>query len=69
MARSSKTVSEKEQELLATIADAKKKLEKLQQQQKIEIGTLACKHGLNQFEPSILESAFKKLSHQLSNAN
>jgi len=34
MARTLKTSAEKEQELLATIADAKKKLEKLQQQQK-----------------------------------
>lgn len=69
MARSSKSVSEKEQELLATIADAKKKLEKLQQQQKLEIGILACKHGLNQFDPTVLEESFKKLAQQLSNAH
>jgi hypothetical protein len=69
MARTLKTSAEKEQELLATIADAKKKLEKLQQQQKIEIGTLACKHGLNQFDANKLEVAFKELAAKLKNAN
>ena len=67
MARSVKTAAEKEMELLTTIADAKKKLERLQQQQKIEIGALACKHGLNKFEPAILDNAFKNLMAQLSN--
>lgn len=68
MARVLKSAAEKEQELLATIADAKKKLEKLQQQQKLEIGTLACKHGLNQFNPAVLDDAFKTLALQLTNA-
>lgn len=68
MARISKTSAEKEQDLLATIADAKKKLEKLQQQQKLEIGTLACKLGLNQFELPVLESAFKEMAAKLANA-
>lgn len=61
-----KTTSEKEWVLLATIAEAKKKIEKLQQQQKVEIGTLACKHGLNLFELAILDEGFKKLSEQLA---
>lgn len=67
MARISKTSAEREQDLLATIADAKKKLEKLQQQQKLEIGTLACKYGLNKFELPVLEAAFKELEMALSN--
>ena len=66
MARTQKSVSDKEKELLTTIADAKLKLEKLQQKQKLEIGTLACKHGLNQFSVSELDKAFKNLSSQLS---
>ncbi|HDS3856732.1 TPA: hypothetical protein QH041_003100 [Legionella pneumophila] len=69
MARASKSVAEKEQELLATIAEAKKKLEKLQQQQKIEIGALAIKHGLHQFSNTLLDHEFKKISQQLSHAN
>ena len=35
MARTQKSVSDKEKELLTTIADAKLKLEKLQQKQKL----------------------------------
>lgn len=68
MARTAKTPSEKEQDLLNIIADAKKKLEKLQHAQKLEIGTLACKHGLHQFDVSVLEKAFKELAVQLKNA-
>lgn len=69
MARTTKSVSEREKELLETIAQAKLKLDKLQQQQKIEIGNLACKHGLQQFDTSVLDKAFKELSVQLENAN
>lgn len=65
MVRTQKTTAEREQELLNTIADAKKKLEKLQQKQKIELGDLACKHGLNQFSSTILDRAFKQLSETL----
>lgn len=69
MARQNKTAAEKEAELLALIAGAKKKLDKLQQQQKIDIGTLACKHGLNQFDTSALDMAFKNLAEQLRHGN
>jgi hypothetical protein len=69
MARAPKSTAEREQELLNTIADAKKKLEKLQQKQKIDIGVLACKHGLNQFKTAILGEAFKKLAENLKNAH
>lgn len=69
MVRKQKSVAEKEKELLETIAAAKKKLERLQQQQKIEIGELACKHGLNKFNTEALDVAFKNLNIQLSNEN
>lgn len=69
MVRKLKTTAEKEQELVKTISEAKKRLEKLQQQQKLEIGALACKHGLNQITPALLDDAFKKLSQQLTNAH
>ena len=66
MAKMKKTLSEKEQELVNIISETKKKLAKLQDKQKIELGELACKHGLNQFDLTILDDAFKKLSAQLS---
>ena len=66
MAKMKKTLSEKEQELVSIISETKKKLAKLQDKQKIELGELACKHGLNQFDLTILDDAFKKLSAQLS---
>lgn len=65
MTRAQKTTAEREQELLNTIALAKKKLEQLQQKQKIEIGELACKYGLNQFNPAILSKVFKEVAEKL----
>ena len=47
MAKIKKTLSDKEKELKEIIADAKMKLAKIQDKQKIEIGELACKNGLN----------------------
>lgn len=68
MAKRKKTLSEKEQELISIISDAKKKLSKLQDHQKYEIGEIACKNGLNEFDVSILDGAFKKLYDTLKNA-
>lgn len=65
MTKTKKTLSEKEKELVNIISEAKKKLSKLQDKQKIEIGELACKHELNQFDFKLLDEAFKKLSAQL----
>jgi len=64
-----KTTLEKEKELLDKIEKAKLDLAKLQRKQKIEIGTLACKHGLNEFDTKTLNSAFEKLSGELQRAN
>ena len=61
MAKIKKTLSEKEKELQQIITDAKSKLAKLQNKQKIEVGELACKHGLNEFPLDVLDAEFKKL--------
>ena len=66
MAKTKKSLSDKETELLNIISDAKKKLAKLQEKQKIDIGDLACQHGLNKFDINVLGIEFKKLSEQLS---
>jgi hypothetical protein len=68
MARVKKTVSQKEQELKDIISDTKKKLANLQNKQKMDIGELACNHGLNKFDLKVLDEAFKKLHSQLSHA-
>ena len=66
---STKTVSQMEAVLLERIEKAKIKLEKLQQKHKLEIGHLAYKHGLHQFNIKRLESAFFKLAEELSHGN
>lgn len=47
------------------IEKARLKLEKLQQKQKIEIGILAVKHGLHQFDLEKLDIAFALLAEEL----
>ena len=66
MAKTKKSVSQKEQGLIDIIENTKKKLHKLQNKQRIELGDLACKHGLNEFELSTIEDAFKELALKLS---
>jgi hypothetical protein len=66
MARVKKTISQKEKELKEIIADAKNKLANLQNKQKADIGELACKHGLHNFELSILNNEFKELALKLN---
>lgn len=65
MVKIKKTLSDKEQELKNIISEAKKKLEKLQSKQRMEIGDLACKYGLNNFDLETLEMAFKNLADSL----
>jgi hypothetical protein len=62
-----KSTIEKEQKLMDLISGAKKKLEKLQERKKSEIGKLAFKHGLHQFDIQELDLAFSKLSKELAN--
>lgn len=66
MARVKKTVSQKEQDLLDIIKDAQSKLDKLKNKQRIELGNLACKYKLNEFDLSIIEKEFKSLALKLS---
>ena len=68
MAKTKKSVSQKEQGLIDIIENTKKKLHKLQNKQRIELGDLACKHGLNEFELSTIDAAFKELSMKLKSA-
>jgi len=69
MAGVKKTLSEKEQTLHDIINDAKKKLAKLQDKQKIKIGELACEHGLHHFDLDVLDEEFKKLATSLKMKN
>lgn len=61
-----KTISQREKELLEKIEKAKSDLVKLQKKQKFEIGSLAYKYGLNEFEMDKLEPAFKKMADELN---
>lgn len=65
MTKIKKSSLEKEKGLLQVISDAKKKLSKLQEKQKNDIGELACKDGLHSFELPILDEAFKNLAVSL----
>lgn len=58
---------EKERKLIEKIEQAKQELSRLQDKRKIEIGKLACKHGLDAFENSFLDKAFATLSKELAN--
>lgn len=66
---SKKTGSQKEVELLEQILKAKQKLQVFQQKHKVEIGNLAYKHGLHQFDVKHLDLAFAKLASELKNEN
>jgi len=55
---SKKTGSQMEAVLLDRIEKAKEKLGKLQQKHKLEIGTLAYKHGLHQLDIKQLDQTF-----------
>jgi hypothetical protein len=62
---SKKTIVEREEVLVAQIEKAKKSLANLQNKQKIELGSLAHKHGLHKIDLKKLGAAFKKLSEEL----
>ena len=66
MARVKKSMSEKEKELQDIITEIKKKLKKIREKQKTDIGELACSNGLNEFDLDVLDGAFKKLYAELS---
>lgn len=60
-----KSLAEKEQELIAKIEKAKNDLSKLQKKQKLEIGELAFKYGLNNLSNGELEDKFKKIQTEI----
>lgn len=69
MAKIKRAVSDKEKKLLEIISDAKSKLAALQEKQKLDLGELACKNGLNEFDLNVLDEEFKKLSMALTKKN
>ena len=66
MAKTKKTTSDKEQEYLKLIEDTKNKLKKLQSKKKIELGELAHKCGLGDFDLKELKTHFQKIAKELS---
>ncbi|MFO9067169.1 hypothetical protein SC828_09065 [Legionella pneumophila serogroup 1] len=63
---SKKTASQMEAVLMDKIEKTKQRLDKLQQKHKLEIGQLAYKHGLQNFETKQLDNAFAKLAKELN---
>ena len=61
---SKQTVSQMEAALLDRIEKAKMKLEQLQKKHKLEIGSLAYKHGLQQWDIKQLDLAFAKVASE-----
>lgn len=61
------TALDQEKKLLEIISDAQSKLAALQEKQKLDLGALAYKHGLNEFDKRLLDSEFKKLAASLAN--
>lgn len=63
------TVSQMEAVILDRIEKAKLRLDKLQRKHKLEIGALAYKHGLHQFDIQKLDASFLKIAEELRHDN
>ena len=63
------SLKEKTDKLIEKIEKAKKNLLALQEKRLLEIGKLACKHGLDAYEDTLLDHHFAKLSKELSHGN
>lgn len=61
---SRKTVSQMEAALLDRIKKRNDKLTNLQKKHKLDIGTLAYKHGLHQLDMKHLDSVFSKIANE-----
>jgi len=59
------TLKEKETKLIEKIKKAKKDLSRLQGKRHSEIGKLACQHGLDTYDDTILNQSFARLSKEL----
>jgi hypothetical protein len=62
---STKTVSQMEAVLMDKIEKAKLKLEKIQYTHKVQIGNLAYKHGLHQYDLKRLDEIFLNLAKEV----
>ncbi len=63
------SVKEKENKLIEKIEKAKKELSRLQDKRRVEIGKLACKHGLHGYDDALLDKHFANLADVLANGN
>ena len=63
------SLKEKAAKLIVKIEQAKKDLLALQEKRLLEIGKLACKHGLDAYEDTLLDLHFAKLSKELGHGN
>lgn len=63
------SLKEKADKLIKKIETAKKELLALQEKRVLEIGKLACKHGLDAYEDTLLDQHFAKLSKELNHGN
>ncbi|HAU1410434.1 TPA: hypothetical protein ACVEBK_002946 [Legionella pneumophila] len=63
---SKKTLSQMEAALTDRINQAQKKLDKLQQKHKLEIGQLAYKHGLQNIDTKQLDHSFAQMAKELN---
>lgn len=63
------TLKEKADKLIKKIEKAKNELLELQQKRLLEIGKLACKHGLDAYEDILLDRHFAKLAKELNHEN
>lgn len=61
------TTHEKEIALLEKIEKARKDLAKLKEKRKIEIGEMAIKSGLGEFDNETIESKFKQIVQEMKN--
>ncbi|MBB71510.1 MAG: hypothetical protein CMF50_03850 [Legionellales bacterium] len=61
--------SDKEAKLLDKITKAKQQLVRLKHKQKLDLGELAIKHGLDKYNLDILSDAFARLAEELLHGN
>lgn len=66
---SKKTISQMEAALMDKIEQAKRRLDSLQQKHKLEIGTLAYRHGLHKLNSASLDLAFAKIASESVHGN
>jgi len=63
------SLKEKEEKLRKKIEEAKSALSRLQEKRQIELGKLACKHGLDSIDNTVLDKHFAELAKVLLDGN